>query len=379
MQETELSIIHIPLELYQLYLPVILQLLFPSGELHETKAQHHTTKYANGDEPWANRHSFLNVSVNSLEASIVCSKHLATQSFLPMLDHAAKAGGIESGDYGSISTDDYVAISVEGAGMEAGQRVLEVTSPLAIARVGVLFITTYFSDYILVPAGAKSQVIQALEDRGFAFEKGSKSYVNPSSHHRNGSSSSGPTSPPASPLTTMTQLQIRTFSLLRKHGIVPKLDRGVRLVQCAARSENPETFIADDLAFQHGLTKCLIHQPGFLSVTMTRDKSASLLIEKRLVSNFDMTSDWESVLLGDKNDILTPISLDLGMLDIQASGIVCGVASRLVQGPGVLQPIDMSYLSTARAGWLMVNENDTDDAMSYLQADRTDSHPGQDD
>ena len=367
MQETALSIIHIPLNSYQIYLPAILQLLFPSADSHCAKVRDHVPRYANGDEPWANRHSFLNVSVNLLEASIVCDRSLAISLFLPVHNRAAKAVDRDSGDYGSVSTDDYVAISVEGAGMEAGQRVLEVTSPLAVARVGVLFITTYYSDYILVPATAKCQVVQALEDRGFTFEKGSKSYVNPSSHHRHGSSGSGSTSPPSSPLTTMNQLQNRTFSLLQKHEIVPRLDNRIRLVQCAARSENPESFVADDLAFQHGLTKCLIHQPQFLSVTMTKNQSASLLIEKRLIPNFDMTGDCENVLLGAKEDILIPITLDLSVLDIQASGIICGVASKLVDGPGVLQPVDMSYLSTARAGWLMVNEHDTDDAMHYLQ------------
>jgi hypothetical protein len=36
-------------------------------------------------------------------------------------------------DFGSISDEEFVVISVEGAGMEAGQRVLELTSPLALA------------------------------------------------------------------------------------------------------------------------------------------------------------------------------------------------------------------------------------------------------
>ena len=36
-------------------------------------------------------------------------------------------------DDASVSSEDLVAISVEGEGLEAGQRVLELTSPLAMA------------------------------------------------------------------------------------------------------------------------------------------------------------------------------------------------------------------------------------------------------
>jgi len=121
--------------------------------------------------------------------------------------------------------------------------------------------------------------------------------------------------------------------------------------------------VADDLAMQHGLTKCLIHQPRFLSITMTKDQSASLLLEKRLVSNFNMAGDWENALLGAKDDILIPITFELPF-GVDASGIVCGVARRLVEGPGAL---DMTYLSTIGSGIVMVEEKDLDTAMRSLR------------
>ena len=241
-------------------------------------------------------------------------------------------------------------------------------SKILIRISSLFFITTYFSDYILVPVREKGQVIHALEDRGFAFEDSSKAYINPVAHHRHGSSSSsfGPHSPPTPPPTNVTELQARTFALLDRHAIVPRVDNDIRLVQCAGRNSNPETFPADELALQHGLTKCLLHHPRFLSLTMTRDESASLLIEKRLMNNFDM-SGWDNVLLGAKDDFLIPITLNLKPLPFEATGIVCGVAGRLVDGPGVLSPIDMNYLSTARAGTVMVNEKDLNHAMEALR------------
>ena len=76
---------------------------------------------------WANRHAFLNVSVTSIECSIVCRKDVAEDLFRPVI------GATDSDHIASTSAEDFVVISVEGAGMEAGQRVLELTSPLALA------------------------------------------------------------------------------------------------------------------------------------------------------------------------------------------------------------------------------------------------------
>ena len=144
------------------------------------------------------------------------------------------------------------------------------------------------------------------------------------------------------------------------------VDDTVQLVQCCSSNENPDTFVNNELALQNGLTRCLLHQPNFLSLTMTKEESPSLLLEKQLLSNFEMYGIMD-VLLGAKDDILIPISLDLGTLPFEATGIVCGVAGRLSDGRGMIRPIDMNYLSTAGAGTVMVNEKDLDDAMEKLR------------
>lgn len=231
----------------------------------------------------------------------------------------------------------------------------------------LFFITTYYSDYILVPAKAKSQVVHALESRGFAFEESSESYVGSSVHLRNASSSSSSPGMPSTPSpTNMTELQARTFELLDRHSIVPMVHSETRLVQCGGRNTHPETFVIDELVLQHGLTKCLIYQPKFLSLTLTGDEPAGLLLEKRLLPNFDLAGS-DSVLLGAPEDCLIPIVLNLDSLPIEATGIVYGVAGRLVDGHGPLHPIEMTYLSTAKAGTVMVDECDIDSAMQVLR------------
>ncbi|MCJ1475850.1 hypothetical protein MMC13_004514 [Lambiella insularis] len=388
MQDGRLSLIHIPLQCYATYVQPLLQLLNPM-----LGAAVHTHGASEGDQPsatpWATQHPFLNVSITPIECSVVCSKALAQEYFAPLIPPKQKNSST-SGDQVTISREDFVVISVEGEGLDAGQRVLELTSPLAMAGMyvqptsnayypsqpittnaplsSIFFITTYFSDYILVPLKSRSAVIHALEARGFAFEKSAEAYVNVAAHHRNTSSTSSfETIPPSTPPpATVFELQARTFALLRRRDIVPQVHRSIRLVQCAGRRDSlgggHDT--AQYLKLQIGLTKCIVHPPRFLSLTLTESEPPSLLLEKATVPLFGASD----VLLGSKDEYLIPITLNLEPLPFEATGIVCGVAGKLVGGGLGVQAVEMSYLSTARAGTVMVNEVDLERAVEALNA-----------
>ena len=238
----------------------------------------------------------------------------------------------------------------------------------------IFFITTYFSDYILVPSKSRPQVISALSDRGFAFDAQRESYVNPAHHshhhHRRNSSTSSfdrksPTTPPPK---SLTELQSRTFRHLRSNGIAPQVDPALHLIRCAGRRDDPSSLAKDELRLQHGLTKSLIHGPQFLSLTLTKDEPASLFLEKRQLPHFGP----QDALLGNKDELVAPITLDLGKLPFDATGIVCGLAQSMsgvaTEGGERLGAIEMSYLSTARAGTIIVEENDLPKALEALKA-----------
>lgn len=110
--------------------------------------------------------------------------------------------------------------------------------------------------------------------------------------------------------------------------------------------------------------KCFVYPPRFLSLTFTGSEAPSLLLEKSTLPHFGS----DDVLLGSKNDYLIPISLNLAPLPFEATGIVCGVAGKLVgDGSGqMMEPVEMSYLSTARAGMVMVDERDLERAIEAL-------------
>ncbi|OAL43151.1 hypothetical protein IQ07DRAFT_650428 [Pyrenochaeta sp. DS3sAY3a] len=372
-KDTQLALIHIPLHLYRNFLQSVLQLLLPNATQNGSNGSHNDFGAVQPPRSWPYEHPFVNISITPVECSIVCSRTLASELFVPVLN----ALDPQARSTVNITTEDFVVMQVDGEGLDAGQRVLELTSPLALAGIPIFFITTYFSDYILVPIRHQTQVVQALEERGFHFEDQTSSYVNSYLHSRKTSISSFEVQPPSTPPpATISELQTRTFATLKRRNIVPTVKPEIRLIQCAGRKDstnglsqnrnrNSMAASADD-ALHLGLVKCLITQPypNFLSLTLTDTEPASLLLDHTLLPNFA-----PDTLLGSKNEYLTPITLDLRDLPVESTGIVCGVAGRLVGGTtGQLEdPVEMSYLSTARAGTVMVAEEELERALGALR------------
>ncbi|KAL4942746.1 hypothetical protein BDV06DRAFT_156872 [Aspergillus oleicola] len=443
--DDRLALVHIPLDLYPFFLDPILQVLF-----HEVAPISRTETETRGcgspiDVFRDVQPSFLNLSITPVECSVMCPRQLADDYFAPLLERFNQVSP-STQSRSSISKDDFIAMQVYGDSLEAGQRVLELTTPLAMAGISIFFISTYFADYIIVPLKSKSQVIEALENRGFKFEISTEAFINnnkgqpfsPVSSMSASTLSSPPATPPPS---SLNELQKRTFSSLRRNNIVPYVDTSLRLVQCAAhhRFSNEDSSIA---ILREALTTALVvDKPRFLSLTITAaDPAASLLLEHRLLPRFSSDpaspadeDDDSSLLLGSKEDILFPIMLDLRKLPLEATGIVCGVASRLADAthdrsegsltgsttiypesptyersaqyvdipngtrrasnskshsPGRkttganppthrLQPdldasldaVDISFLSTARAGTIIVGEHELHRAMDALEAE----------
>lgn len=122
-QEGRSALIHIPLRCYPFFLQPIQRLLF--GEDHDEDAH---------KIPWPYRHSFLNVSITPVECSIVCSRDLASRFLRPLADRFNNLVKTEDGiDLVRASAENFDVIQVDGQGLDAGQRVLELTSPLALA------------------------------------------------------------------------------------------------------------------------------------------------------------------------------------------------------------------------------------------------------
>jgi len=375
--EGQFSLIHIPLPLYSALLQPILRVLLPYGGPTCTEEPEGLLEGLSID----NKHGFLNISVTPIECSIVCHTSWAQNVFEPVISRLPK----EASKQVSISKDTYIVFSVSSAGMEAGQRVMDLTAPLAMAGIPIFFITTYYTDFILVPSKDRHTVGQALLARGFEFSENDSAYVAPTaiSHSRGPSTASDPPSTP--PPSNVAELQIRTFSQLKKRNVIPFVEPDLHLVQCSGKEmtqqddyrpssngnghspHSTNSWLESlDPKLYLGLISALIQQPKFLSLTLAQDDAPSLLLDKNLLWLFGNS------IAGDTEGDLVPIFLDLVDLPLESTGIVCGVAGKLVDEMRVHDPAaehgsELSYLSTARAGAVILSSEGSAMALDALQ------------
>ncbi|KAJ4863956.1 ACT domain-containing protein [Trichoderma breve] len=354
------TLIHIPLDLYPTLLQPLLRILLPqtqslnfTRDSREYELEGLTTDY---------QHGFLNISITPIECSVVCHSSWAKNVFEPALNALPKP----LKNTVKLYKDTYMILAVTSAGLDPGGRVMELSSPLAFAGIPIFFITTYYSDFILVPTKEKQKVVQALLAKGFELSENQSNFVNPSMYAPNSSDTDLSQKPPSTPPPSNDdELQARTFKLLLKHDVKARVEPDLELVQCSGREISPLTN-----AYGHrpsmsrksstDYRRSWISHPRFLSLTLAQDDPPSLLLDKALLPNFDDS------LVGDTEGVLIPIFLDLGGLSSESTGIVCGVAGRLVKGTDMAESSELSYLSTSRAGTVILSRVQSIRALEIL-------------
>ncbi|KAJ5223688.1 hypothetical protein N7468_008230 [Penicillium chermesinum] len=404
--EERLALVHIPLELYPYFFKSVLGIVFDEIAPLGNVSQNEETVLSDLDDGSEGSEyrapAFLNVSITPVEVT------------LGQLDDQLRSRL-------AVSDYDYIAMQVIGQGLEAGKRVLELTSPLALAGISIFFISTYFSDYILVPLHSKAAVVSALESRGFQFENSTAAFsMNPFSSptspriEKSFNELMPPVTPPPS---TLAELQTRTFANLRKNQIVPFVDDTLRLVQCAAHHQYNDDGSSMSILRNALTTVLLVDAPRFLSLTLAAlDPAASLLLEERLLPRFARASgshqeyeDGSGLLLGFEGGLPTgrlaetketsarPSSGDTSLVGSNESSVVGSVpalfdtfGTRLALGekkhnldplpptsmhhlkPDVdpaADAVEISFLSTARCGTIIVGEHELRRAIDALDAE----------
>ena len=328
--------------------------------------------------PVHGKQGFLNVSITPVECSIVCRTEYAESVFQPAIEVLPE----EVRDQVTISREPYLVFSISSAGMEASQKVMDLTAPLAMAGISIFFITTYYTDFILVPGKDHKTVVQALLGRGFEFSETDAAYVSPPGISHSRDASSDVVKPSTPPPSSVVELQERTFRLLSRRNVVPFIKEGLYLAQCSGKeldsnsnySSRPISNDSNEAPAHSAwlqkvepnlylsIVAALAIQPRFLSVTLTKDDAPSLLIDKALLYLFG------NFIAGDTDCDLVPIFLDLSNLPLESTGIVCGVAGRLVDQTRSLDPDggELSYLSTARAGVVILPSERSEASLKAL-------------
>lgn len=190
------------------------------------------------------------------------------------------------------------------------------------------------------------------------------------------------------PPSTVTDLQQRTFDLLKKRNVVPRVEPDLTLVQCTgirgagayqpprgsssnnngggghrrgSKTAGPCWVDTIDTKLYTSVVSALVSQPRFLSLTLAHDDPPSLLLDRELLGLFG------DALVGPTEGALVPIFLDLADLPFEATGIVSGVAGRLVREMRMAEGAELSYLSTARAGAVILSREQADVAVGVLR------------
>ena len=115
-----------------------------------------------------------------------------------------------------------------------------------------------------------------------------------------------------------------------------------------------------DTKLYTSVVSALVAQPRFLSVTLAEDDPPSLLLDRALLPLFGDS------LVGDTEGVLVPVFLDLVNLSFEATGIVSGVAGKLVEEMQTRESVELSYLSTARAGAVILSSERAGRALEVL-------------
>lgn len=151
---------HIPLELYPYFFKSVLSLIFDETEALETQVEEDVIHKAP---------AFMNVSITPVELSIICPRRLVDKHFLPVMDQLGQLDLSLQSRF-VVSDHEYIAMQVVGDGLEAGKRVVELTSPLALAGMYVHSIPTIPSPPPLSYHPSIYTILTILKDPFFSFQ-----------------------------------------------------------------------------------------------------------------------------------------------------------------------------------------------------------------
>lgn len=133
-------LVHIPLELYPYFLKSVLRLIFdeipPLEDEKDDDAAFDDFEDASEHDSAYKAPAFMNVSITPVEVSVMCPRRLVNKYFIPVMDQLDQLDDSLRSRL-IVSENDYIAMQVLGEGLEAGKRVLELTSPLALAGMYV--------------------------------------------------------------------------------------------------------------------------------------------------------------------------------------------------------------------------------------------------
>ncbi|KAF3990599.1 hypothetical protein FT663_01674 [Candidozyma haemuli var. vulneris] len=280
---------------------------------------------------------FFHVALTPTECTVICSSAVFQDAFDEPLKICKQL------DYADVVAveEPFINLQVDSDGeSHTSSRILELTRPLSENDIPLFFLSSHFTDIVLIPHKAKDEVVRILGSKQFEFSDVSNSYfVN---------TVSGVESKIRHLDINSSELEEKTLKLFENNGISPKINRKQKLLLTGARPGRVKDAI-EKAAMCIGSGSL----PDYFVITRTSLNELSLILPGSARKRAAMGYDFKSII-GSAQDIILPIAIDLRKLPLDLTGIVAGLASRILSSCEA--SIEMNYLSMARSGVVMIPE-----------------------
>lgn len=286
--------------------------------------------------------SFFHIAYTSTECTVICATTDFEQLFKKPLSVCLKLGYTDV----VVINNLFFSLQVDNEGQDNGsERILEFTQPLSELGISLFFLSSHYSDIVLIPQSFRDQVIEILALKNFVYSPNTNSYMVGYEQRDT------PFEQPA----TLKNLQEDTHQLFKTANIRPKIHKNKKCLLTGARPGEVKSCIEKTSACIAAGTV-----PEYFAMTRTANDEMSLLLpgssRKRAHLGFDSRS-----IVGLLQDAIIPITVDLSKLPLDSTGIVAGLASSLLESmkatdPGKLATFEMNYLSMACSAVIMIPE-----------------------
>lgn len=290
-------------------------------------------------------HHFFHIAYTPSECTVIFRTHANSGIFEEPLKVCQKLGYTDV----VLLEKSYLNLQVDSEGeFNNSAKILELTKPLSQHNISLFFLSTHFTNIVLIPYDLKDKVIEILTEDNFIFSDISNSYI-----------LNGEVPDSAESLQTETNessdsdANMKTMKILADANITPKIHRKVKLLLTGARPGEVKQSI---LKASQSIAASAV--PDYFAITRSSFSEISLILpgssKQRALMGFDFRS-----IIGSALDVITPVAVDLSKLPIDSAGIVAGLASslwesvRLIDEPET-ERFDMNYLSMARSAVVLI-------------------------
>lgn len=308
---------------------------------------------------------FFHIAFTPQECTVMCDSTIMGSIFAEPLKTCKQLGNSQV----KLLDDEFITLQVDSSdGYDNSSKVLLLTKPLSTNNIPLFFLSTHFGDIVLIPESSKEKVVDILTLKNFEFSNLSNSYINVQNQGSN-TIETGRLDGGASPNLDIEQ---RAFELFQQANVSPIINKSTKLLLTGARSSEASRTLLKTAQILASTDIQSEFFPQYFAITRTSLNEVSLLLPKssELRGRLGFPS---KCIIGSTQDAIIPITIDLHALPLDTTGIVAGLASKLLSGSKKKSqiPLEMSYLSMAKAGIVMIPKEDVELVSNILKEDLT--------